>query len=355
MKKIMKYLCAIVLAVLTMFTLSACDQKTDVNVESITIEIKSGTFKTEYNLGDIVDTSNAKLVAKVKIGEKESEIEFKDFTIDPIDTTTIGEQYVKVKCGEIEGTIKIIVKDTLGEGAVIDAILMPTFYDTYKLNSAEKSADAKETEYKITKRTYVVGDDNNFVFMPEISMTDANGKDATLKSYDFVTKYEIKENDDYRTLTNEEIELYFDEIQYKLGIFNLSDDAIGKTFRISLGLKQEDLQEGRTYEITNCVIEFEVVDGYNVYNAKELSLIDNMNSAYFGRQERSFVENGWVDFKENQGYTSATSGVVFQNDLTITRKELPETFFNADGTIKNRADLYTRYVEENQSFTIYGN
>jgi len=110
--------------------------------------------------------------------------------------------------------------------------------------------------------------------------------------------------------------------------------------------------------------EFEVVDGYNVYNAKDLSVVDNCND-----------EGKWTNYKGALKDVT-TNGVILHGDITITTADIPSVHIYSDSNkgdyeggaynkVKgfmvnedgyyNQAIIYKRVIPGNGKFTMEGN
>ena len=80
------------------------------------------------------------------------------------------------------------------------------------------------------------------------------------------------------------------------------------------------------------ILDAKVIDAFNVYTAKELSVIDNYHGTNWGRNEETNSEwdtYNWDDFKKEYGIPNVNpAGIVLHNDISITYSDVPYTMFH---------------------------
>lgn len=138
---------------------------------------------------------------------------------------------------------------------------------------------------------------------------------------------------------------------------------MGNAFKVEVvptGLTNKQLENVEDYTIS---FELEVVEGYNVYNAKELGYMDN--------RANGAEADAWNAFKKANNLASDyfPTNLIFHKNIDITVNDLPGYFFytaeelnksdsdynRALGSMKDYVDIYFRNLEENQTFNILGN
>ena len=202
----------------------------------------------------------------------------------------------------------------------VDAKHEFVLFDTNKA----KSSSQNDGFYDRTQ-TYKVGDDNAFNVKPELTVLDAATYlpvSANKWNHDFDISVKLDGtvvgNDYYVVLDARSCDIKFTEA------------AVGKKFTVSVcpgGIPTE-----RVTRFTKS-IDVEVVDGYNVYNAKELGYFDTREA---NSTEDSFrMENGetwqckWTEFKTANGMNPNLhpAALILQKDLKVTTADLPANFF----------------------------
>ena len=243
----------------------------------------------------------------------------------------------------------------------------------YKLYSENKDVKSnKKNEFFDKTSTLKVGDDNDFVVMPNVQFGMLEEGDPIPTPIPAVEwTYEISfariTADGSVKVAADEVENYVEKIDYVNCVVNFAEGAIGSSFEISVvptGLTDEQKKEIVDYTATMTV---EVMDGFNVYDAKELSVINNYYGDYW------LGDNSiWRSFKEENGIDVdyAPSNVLLQTNVKINDADLPKGFFfnkgdkdlegSADydralGSLRDGACLYYRNVEKDESFCFDGN
>ena len=259
---------------------------------------------------------------------------------------------------------------TLVQSVALNANLV-----SYENNKSEK--ENKRTEFFDLSHDYIVGDDNAWNFKPAVSFLSYNTKTKqvtpvvvaawnyflSLEIYDETSETFIKILNN--NVLNEEYN-YIDKISSEDASVDFSSNAIGKTFRISVfpdGLtdtQKEDLEDYTVSYVIN------VVDGYNVYNAKELSLMENRTAAQYSDEN-----NAWTTFKEanNIDVNLHPNTLILHKNINITTDDIPERFIyteddlsksdsDYDRTLGSLKDYYYLYAHETlsgETFTLSGN
>ena len=226
------------------------------------------------------------------------------------------------------------------------AIFTSEVLNTFNTN---KVGGEGQSKFLVGGKTMLAGDDNAFdlqlsaeddmgdpvnIFRTEITMQIKNGA-----SFE-----DIQDLATYATIDTTENTIDFTET------------AIGETFKITA------IPVGVSASSGILPIEYvvEVVDGYNAYTAKDLSVITNISG------------NGWAQWKTENGYANiSANAVILQNNISVTDSDIPSEYFWGEnhgiasgvtnqtikGSLIDAADegIYYRELAANQTFDIYGN
>lgn len=235
-------------------------------------------------------------------------------------------------------------------------------------NFTESGINARKNSFINKSHVYVVGDDNAFIYTLDVSAYDANGNKVNVTSY--VSKslvYLVDASGNKTLLEGSELDKYV-AIDESKNAFDFTDAAIGKTFMISTrpahGVYPED--EAKFTK----TFQFEVVDAWNIYTAKDLNVITNFDdtddfvmsdgTTKIGQLKaiRNFLGTGYA-YPDYNNF----KGVVIHNNLTVTIADLPPEYFVASGTDSETGnptyrllDYVSVYAHTNKGeFSFYGN
>ncbi len=181
---------------------------------------------------------------------------------------------------------------------------------------------------------YKVGDDNPFVFLPEVEVLDENLDPITLTSYHSVVVVDILlENQSWHTLGESELD-NFVSADNQNSTFDFKDAAVGETFKLHVS------PDANYYTvpafITEKTLTVTIVDGWNVNTVAELSMLDNSNPL-------------WDDFKTAHGLdkTFKPNGIILHNDIKITANDIPAGFlYTVNDVVEARMKGLNNYVED---------
>lgn len=256
------------------------------------------------------------------------------------------------------------------EKVVVTGVSQNAEYALYMKNKGVKTN--KKNEFFDKTSTLKVGDDNDFVVMPAVTFGKIKpGTQFTTPVIPSEWTYEISfariTADGSVKVAADEVENYVEKIDYVNCVLNFAEGAIGSTFEISVvptGLTDKQKENVAKYMAKMTV---EVVDGFNVYDAKELSVINNNYGATMVGNENS----SWKTFKEANGIDVDyfPSNVILQKNISITIEDLATGLLiqkedikpgDADkdkalNSLRDWACVYYRNVAENETFTLEGN
>ena len=179
------------------------------------------------------------------------------------------------------------------------------------------------------KALYKVGDQGSFRFAPSGNVLKKGESEPTVISNIETSKklyklgeseYELVSLDTYATVAENGIDYTF------------KPAALNGKFKLEL--QPDSKYYSKT--VKTCEFEFEVIHGYNVDSLAELSLFDNIQSA-------------WNDYKIASGLNGvvANGGIVLHKDIEIVSSILPSKF------VESAADLETFKANEADEYSYW--
>ncbi len=315
-----------------------------------TCQIVIDSDKTIY-VGDSADVIKGyiTLIPTFESGREVTEADYikAGFMVE-IDTTSANDEAlleVSYEGKKYSTNVKVV------NDYVVLGVNDPAFVATY--NTA-KEAIANEDN------VYLVGTQNPFRY--DIQVSVQYKKDLSigmLTTFNMEVIVKILDGEDYVELTDYAEYVTIDKANHTI---SFTGEAIDKYFEITASV------EGDTNADNNSTFKFKVVKGFNVYDAYDLSVVDNLNS------------NGkWNKIKSEQGLLGVeTDRVILHNNITVKAEHVPDVHFykesevNANdkdvlwgdpivGSLKDhRSDLtigyiYYRTVDDGNTFDFEGN
>lgn len=225
---------------------------------------------------------------------------------------------------------------------------------SYKENRKDTLSDAEQ--FLVPNLEYKVGSNNAVNLMPDYLVWSEDAQDFVdnIKwKYPHDIKVEILGNDgNYKTADST---YYTIESDRKCDV-KFTNNAVGKVFKVSItpGNLSAEFKTKHPNTQTAVYDGLKVVDGYNIYNADELSLIDTNEG------EASV----WKAFKEAKNIDERLhpTTLVLHNNMQVTKANMPASFFYSgltgdfakyNGTLKDYSEIYQHKTGDN--LNIYGN
>ncbi len=342
----------------------------DVKANTIDTVAVGGNYTTVYKVGDTVDLSGLTVTLTYLNGDVVV-LTYADLEIADVDTSSVatGKEVVinfkDAKNGNVAGTVSITVdiirdKDTIA-GFEKDANITAFESDNTSAGTLEYGTAGFSGQFVNGVSLYVIGDDNLFKFAPSCSILDKTYTVTTLENFYSVVDIYVHDGSSYVTLDKTSA----DSVNYT---YTLNGETIVtvNTYEGSYQftkpldrVKISVMPSTEYYEFDNVnpvVLEARVIDAYNVYTADELSVIDNYSGTRWGRDTEDnpeWASVNWTTFKDERGLAGIDpAGVVLHNDIKLTYKNVPSSFFykyegeiiykNANGDVDSEGNTITK-------------
>ena len=336
----------------------------EVEKNDVVSVVVGGEFKANYEVGETVDLTGITVTITYEEGQVEV-LTHESVTAEEVDMTTAGVKTVVISFTDpinneqdfSSVSITVIKKD------VVEQFEKPSGITAFE--SDNKSAGTLQYgtsgfqgQFVEGDKLYVVGDDNAWKFVPAFAV-DKDGIPTTQVNFYATVDLYVKVEDEYVllektvdeenatfvTYTNEDGEIFAVVDTYR-GSYKFDTAAVGKVMKLSVLPSEEHYKIDGVNALT---LEFRVIDGYNVYEAWQLAVIDN-----------DATRNDWVELKTEKGILGYNpSGVIIHADIHIGADDVPASFFHVTETetlyqdktdpedIKTSiAPVGTRYLED---------
>lgn len=289
-----------------------------VEAEVQSIYIKESTLPKVIKQGSKIDYASVVLVVVFSDG-KESEIPVtaNGVKYDAIDTSVAGKVIFKVTYAKKEATAEVTIEEiySVTEFSNTDG------YKMYEVNKAEQSN--KENEFYVKDVPYTVGSVNGYVCNPKVIAVDImSGGDKEIELKNVKTDYELFEYDSATALSGDALTKYLSKVENN--VYYFTSEANDKLFRLRITLSDEYETILDTPYIEQTI---KVVDGYNVYDANGLSVLDNLNNVAWAEMKDTKLD--WDEHKLS-GYADIKQ-VILHDEIIVKKSDLPAKYFWAEG------------------------
>lgn len=332
-----KLFSAILLCVCTLcfgIVLTACKE-----AKPVELSIKKNSVETVVEVNKPYDYSTLVVVVKFDDNSTKEVKKNNEMEITAIDVTTVGTKTLTVKYLEFTASIEVEVVEDLETARSVIGLEKPLTISAYQTTIAEEES---KYSFKDTTRSYKVGDDNPFIFKPIITAMTSSGEIIQLDNTPCKLSLEKKAGNAFEAVDDLTNVATFDNATFGI---KFDESVIGNTYKITISsIVKPSLK-------TSAIVE--VVDGYNVHNTKELSVLNN----------NANTANIWSEFKtaNNIPQNINPNAVVLHNSLTITMNDIPAGYIYGEsdgvlnGSLRDWKSIYSRNTAENASFVLYGN
>ncbi len=323
--------------------MSACG---DPALESISV--KDGSIETTLLVGSTPDWSDLVLNLNYENDETATATKNADMQISEIDTNVLGEQELVIKYKGLTTKVKVYI--VAHEGDLYDYLgyQKPDTFVLYEDSVREAKVDG-EDNFMLGTHRYKVGDDNPFEFKAKLSATNQNNQRVTLTEY--TSDVTVKDLETGEVLTGDALDAVV-AIDNAHSTFDFTPAAVGHSYEITV----KPLAYNEDMPFDPITFEIDVVNAWNVYDVANLARVED------NEKSRSL----WAAKKQATGIDNTEiEGIVLHNNLEIKKSDLPAEMFYGEGvsyegkdvsyTLKNRSSFYTRDIDVNDTFSVYGN
>lgn len=311
MKKALIFVLVLVL-VASCALLIACNNVTEIKFKEDTVPPQVIRTKT-------IDYSKIRIIVTMENGdETELSLTDKNVSYTPIDVSTTGTKQLTASYGGKKAEAFITVVEGDIDDYIVTGFENSDGYNAY-LEAKEKKTN-KEAEFVDRNAPYIVGSDNGYVFIPKT--TAVLGTDIVTNAQVKTTyKLYIKNGGSYSELTGTDKDEYLTSAENN--IYYFTDQANGKAFKLEVTLAD-------TYDTILDVSkktvehEFEVTEGYNVYDAWGMAVMDTLNVKSWAAIKQ--MKLAWDNGKAISEFTNV-SKVILHNNITVKKDNLPTNYF----------------------------
>ena len=321
MKKLSKFLVALAVTFMAAFSLTACGKN---NVTRATV---SGLDLTIAK-GETLDTSNVVVTAIYKNGDTK-DFSGEDLTFGTISTEELGTKDLTITINPVDFSFTVQIKVVATEADVNTISQLES--ELIKEFKANSTATGEYEDFVHDDKPLRAGTQNPFHFRLKAAGVAADGETllADVRNVRTSVKVELKDGSSYVELTGEDLANYV-SVETINAVFDFTDAAIGKTFRITVSAANADAD----YEEASCTFtqEVDVIKGFNVYDIDDMSVYDNINVKGVANDVRgSWIvdsDRGWTD---NHNRVKAKYGLenfddidvlLLQDDIVITQSNI---------------------------------
>ena len=308
-----------------------------VPVKFISFDVDTSLVKTEYEIGEAIDFSGIKATATYNDASLNKEYTFADLTVtyDADITATEGNKKVTVSVVDpylgVEHKVDVTITVINSKMLVIEAFNAPESLTHF--NSANKNAGTLSYgsagfsgQFAVGGQMYVIGNQNAFKLNYSINTIDPDTDEEQNNIVNFYADVvlSLKKNGQYVELTAKEaagntVEYYDGDVlmatvDVYTGVYQFTAATTNTEVRISVVPSDEYYIIDHEDDPPK-ILEAKIINAYNVYEAWQLAVIDNVNEE-------------WADFKTAHGIAGLNvAGIVLHNDIHLTENDVPASFF----------------------------
>ncbi len=280
-------------------------------------------------------------------------------TFGALDTSTVGE--------------KTLTATYFGKSANYTLTVVSHEIWGVQLPAGIASYTANQKNFTTQGDVYAVGDDNPFRFILSLLLWDNDKGELIVSDTPYLGESKIYQIVGSReTLLTGAALTEWVSVNESAHTFDFTDKAVGHTFRI------ETAPTGDLQDPDACVAELtvRVVDAYNIYDAKELNLITNVNdpednlwklmevNGQLLKKSQWTVVNEFLAANNIARPAKELAGVVFHSQIRVTTDDIPAEYLyrytsTKFGDVAHFLDHFSVYrhhlTQANPTFTMYGN
>ena len=354
-----------VLSLTTIFSLVplySCGEKTNSSESSSlidnkinSIEIVKDSISNTYSKNDSVSYSklqintlnkNNEVISTLKASENLDSISYTQ-----IDTSTVGTYTFTVTYNLGTSSYSTSMDYTVNNINYILTNWMPndTYTSTvsYKANSKISTSESNPEQGFIKSVEYYIGNNNAVNLLPKMTAVNPSNPLET-KTID-----EIPSNVEFKLTNSSDLELNLEDYLENIsslkeeGLVKFKENVEGK-YTLTLSSPDQD---------SDIIYTMNVVDAYNVVNAKDIFALDNCEWSFYDG-----VNTKLREYKTENNIPDA-KGLVFQSDITFNKSDVPSFYLWGDdasaesvkGSYRDWQGLVNYSYNQGETVSIYGN
>jgi len=310
-----------------------------VKKNTITSIVVGGDYKNAYEYGDTEDFTG--LTVTVTYLDGSVVVITEGLAFSGFDTASAGTKTVTVSFTDSVNnesastffTITVIKRDIAASIQKPDSI---TAFESDNSNAGKTQPDQSgfSGEFAIGDKLYVIGDDNAFIFIPTLYITDDNGDDKELDKFFADVEIYVDNGDGYVKLEralltgSEYVYTLGDEVIVTVDTYDGEYSFARPVDKVKISVLPSEEHYKNVENLSAVVLEAKVIDAYNVYEAWQLAVIDNANDLRDTNDYPEWNSVNWNTFKSEYGILGVNpAGVVLHNDIKVSYKDVPSSFF----------------------------
>ena len=313
-----------------------------VKKNEITDKTLGGSYGTTYEVGDATNFGALTLTLTYLNGDIVT-LTADQLTITGANTATAGTKTVTVtftdavnnESGSITFSITVINKKPAVAGFENSSDLSAFYSDNQSAGKTEYGKPGFSGEFLKGGILYVIGDDNAFYLKPAFSTMDDLGTITSHNAFYSTVTVSLWKDGAYVELearrgANASTYDFYDGEELIVSVDTYEGEYLFykplEKVKISV-LPDAEFYQG-VEELAPVVLEAKVIDAFNVYDAKELSLLHNTDD----------YRSEWETFRQANGLSmidvNALAGIVLHKDIHISKSDVPaELFYITDNAI----------------------
>ena len=300
-----------------------------ITVKEVTAIAYASGLADAINQGAILAKTGLKLTATYEGATKTLDYDMIANVVEftGYDTSVAGDQTVTITLGSLVTTHDITV--IMNNDDIID-YEAPAFLTSRTITQntyTDYFNDATHVKgFAETNHMYVVGNQNPWKFLPVVHVDDGTDEGAISdKVHTTVKVYLGAQVANEALLEGDDLATYVTIDNYNYQTYDFTADAADQIFTIVV------TPYGINDSIHTWTFTFKVIDGYNIYDAKDLSILDNMDGASSDDHNTAGKWTEWRNANDVEFYNGITpndvTAIVFQNNIDLHASDVPSVQF----------------------------
>ena len=319
-----------------------------------------GSYKNVYEIGEALDFTGITVTVTYEDGTVET-LTLSSLTFSSVSTDAAGEKEVVVsfkdpvndKSASASFTVNVIEPKSSVIQFEKDEHLIAFDSDNKTTGKHQYGETGFSGEFLLGGILYVIGDDNAFEMLPDLTVERADGTYETLAAFHSVVDIYAWVDGEYVLL--DKAANSTTSYTYSLGGETLvTVDTYFGNYQFAKPIEKVKISvmpSAEYYDVAGgvnpVVLEATVIDAYNVYEAWQLAVI-----------EKDPTRNDWDAFKNEKGIKDLdVAGIVLHRDITLREADVPASFFNystRDVKYFNKTTGETKIYEKGTAYLIDG-